>query len=134
MTKALRILNLEDCPADTELIGHAMRKAGLEFTLLRVETRALFVTQLEEFQPDIIIADYRLPEFDGMQAMAIAKEKAPLTPFIFVTGTLGEDVIVETLKNGATDYIIKDRLNRLPNAVLQAVEKQEALAKRAQAE
>ncbi len=134
MTKVLRILHLEDSPADAELIGHVLRKAGLEVTLLRVENRALFVTQLEEFQPDIIIADYRLPKFDGMQALAIATEKAPLTPFIFVTGTLGEDVIVETLKNGATDYVLKDRMNRLPNAVLQAVEKKEALAKRAQAE
>ena len=132
--KLLRILHLEDSLADAELIEHVLRKAGLEVNLLRVETCSMFVTQLEEFQPDIIIADYRLPEFDGMQALAIAREKVPLTPFIFVTGALGEDVAVETLKNGATDYIIKDRLTRLPSAVLQAVEKQEAFAMRFQAE
>ncbi|WP_262967291.1 HD domain-containing phosphohydrolase [Methylobacter psychrophilus] len=132
MTKLLRILHLEDSPADAELIRHLLRKAGLDVTLLRVETRDQFVAQLEEFKPDLILADYHLPEFDGLQALAIARQKVPLIPFIFVTGIMGEDIAIETLKKGASDYIIKDRLARLPTAIKQALEKQQQLTKRVQ--
>ena len=133
MTTLLRILHLEDSPADAELVGHVLRKAGLDATLLRVETRAQFIAQLEEFKPDLILADYKLPEFDGLQALALAREKNPLTPFIFVTGVMGEETAIETLKNGASDYIIKDRLSRLPNAIRQALERHQELVKRTQA-
>jgi CheY-like chemotaxis protein len=79
MTKLLRILHLEDSPADAELVEHVLRKAGFDVTLLRVESHTDFVAGLESLQPDIILADYSLPTFDGMQALAIAREKYPLT-------------------------------------------------------
>jgi PAS domain S-box-containing protein len=134
MTKLLRILHLEDSPADAELVEHVLRKAGFDVTLLRVESHTDFIAGLESLQPDIILADYRLPIFDGMQALAIAREKYSLTPFIFVTGMMGEEASIQMLKNGASDYIIKDRLTRLPNAIRQALEKQKEIARRIQSE
>jgi len=130
MTKLLRILHLEDSPADAELVEHVLCKAGFDVTLLRVESHTDFVAGLESLQPDIILADYSLPTFDGMQALAIAREKYPLTPFIFVTGMMGEEASIQMLKNGASDYIIKDRLMRLPNAIRQVLEKQKEIARR----
>lgn len=134
MTKLLRILHLKDSPADAELVEHVLRKAGFDVTLLRVESHTDFVAGLEVLQPDIILADYSLPTFDGMQALAIAREKYPLTPFIFVTGMMGEEASIQMLKNGASDYIIKDRLTRLPNAIRQALDKQKEIARRIQSE
>ncbi len=120
--KPLRILILEDVPADAELIQHELRKAGLVFTAERVETRKDFVRAIEECAPNIILADYKLPQFDGLAALAIVHEKCPETPFVFVTGTLGEERAVEALKQGADDYVLKDRLSRLAPSVLHALE------------
>jgi signal transduction histidine kinase len=117
----LRILLLEDNSPHAELVEHNLRGSGLKFRLVRVETQEGFVDQLEQFAPHMILSDYALPAFDGYAALAIAKERAPNTPFIFVTGTMGEEVAIETLKNGATDYVLKTRLARLGPAVQRAL-------------
>lgn len=118
----LHILILEDVPTDAELMQHELHKAGLVFTAVRVANQDDFVRMLKEFAPDIVLADYTLPGFDGMAALAIVREQYPEIPFVFVTGTLGEERAVEALKNGAVDYILKDRLPRLVSAVQRALE------------
>jgi len=112
---------VEDDPADAELIRHALRKDGLSFTLERVETGEDYLRALQKAPPDVILSDYALPTFDGYAALAIAQKSCPEVPFIFVTGTMGEEVAIETLKNGATDYVLKLRLSRLAPAVLRAL-------------
>src|SRR4051812_12039330 len=103
--RELRILLLEDNEPHAELVEHFLRESGLTFSLVRVETREGFEDQLEQRMPDMILSDYALPAFDGYAALAIAKKRAPHVPFIFVTGTMGEEVAIETLKSGATDYV-----------------------------
>jgi signal transduction histidine kinase len=119
--RELRILLLEDNAPHAELVEHFLRTSGLKFQLTRVETREGFMEQIERHPPDMILSDYALPTFDGYTALAIAKEKVPNIPFIFVTGTMGEEVAIETLKNGATDYVLKTRLARLGPAVQRAL-------------
>jgi signal transduction histidine kinase len=120
-TRELRILLLEDNAPHAELVEHFLRDSGLRFKVTRVETRDAFIEQLEQHTPDMILSDYALPSFDGYAALAIAKEKVPNIPFIFVTGTMGEEVAIETLKSGATDYVLKTRLARLGPAVQRAL-------------
>jgi signal transduction histidine kinase len=120
-SRDLRILLLEDNAPHAELVEHFLRDGGLKFHLTRVETREAYVEQLEQHPPDMILSDYALPSFDGYAALAIAKEKVPNIPFIFVTGTMGEEVAIETLKSGATDYVLKTRLARLGPAVQRAL-------------
>jgi signal transduction histidine kinase len=119
--RELRILLLEDNAPHAELVEHFLRESGLRFTLIRVETREAFEEQLDLRVPDMILSDYALPSFDGYAALEIAKRRVPNTPFIFVTGTMGEEVAIETLKNGATDYVLKTRLGRLGPAVQRAL-------------
>ncbi len=130
----LHILLLEDAPADAELNEHVLRKAGVLFDSLRVDTREAFVAALDTFCPDVILADYHLPGFDGLEALTIVRNKLPDVPYIFVSGTLGEDRAVETIRRGATDYILKDRLARLPEAVQRALKDKETIRQRHQAE
>lgn len=118
---SLRILLLEDNVPHAELIEHFLREAGLTFTLTRVDSREAYVEQIDRQETDMILSDYALPAFDGYAALAIARERAPDIPFIFVTGTMGEEVAIETLKNGATDYVLKTRLGRLGPAVHRAL-------------
>ena len=125
MNKELRILILEDVPTDTELVEYELRKAEISFTSKRVETREDFIKALEEYAPDLILSDHTLPSFDGMEALKIAKEKSPDAPFIFVTGSLGEEGAIETLKSGATDYVLKDNLSRLAPSVRRALREAE---------
>jgi PAS domain S-box-containing protein len=134
MKEELRILIVEDVPADALLEERALRQAGLVFQAKRVETEDEFTAEVETFKPDAILADYNLPSFDGMAALAIAKEKCPEVPFIVVTGSLGDERAVETLKQGATDYVLKDRLVKLPLAVKRALEEASEHARRKQAE
>lgn len=122
MNRALRILLLEDSTTDAELNERELRKAGVVFTALRVETLAGFTSALDDFKPDIILADYHLPGFDGLRALEVAHESHADIPFIFVTGAMGEERAVDSIKHGATDYIIKDRLARLPSALQRALE------------
>jgi PAS domain S-box-containing protein len=122
MDKELRILILEDVPADAELEEHELRKAGLVFTSKVVATRKAFLQALDEFIPDLILSDYELPSFDGLEALRIAKEKCPDVPFILVTGKLGEEFVIETLKKGLTDYVLKGNLKRLVPVINRALE------------
>jgi len=112
---------LEDNPTDSELAGHTLRRGGVKFTSTRVETEHDFIRELDKNPPDLILSDYALPGFDGYAALDIAKRKAPHIPFIFVTGTMGEEVAIETLKSGATDYVMKHRLARLVPSVHRAL-------------
>jgi len=125
MESPLYILMLEDSLSHVELAKHALRVAGFQFTSVRVETKAEFERKLDEKAPDLILSDYALPTFDGLAALAIAKQKVPDVPFIFVTGTMGEEVAIETLKIGATDYVLKTRLSRLGPAVQRALRERE---------
>jgi two-component system, sensor histidine kinase and response regulator len=120
--RPLRLLLLEDNPADAELNVRVLHRAGLEFESRRVEAREDFLAALDDFQPDAILADFGLPRFDGLTALRLTRERDADRPFIFVTGALGEEGAVELLRNGANDYILKDRLTRLPDALTRALE------------
>jgi signal transduction histidine kinase len=130
----LRILINEDTPADADLLEYAIRKAGIDFVSTRVETRAAFLGALQESTPDVIISDYSLPTFDGMQALELAKEHVPFTPFIIATGALNEETAVECLKAGADDYVLKDRMIRIGPAIEAALSKKKALLEKQRAE
>ena len=125
---------LEDDAADAELTRFALRKGGVHFSIARVETRQEYINELEGKPPELILSDYSLPGFDGYMALNIAREKCPETPFIFVTGTMGEEVAIETLKSGATDYVLKTRLSRLVPAVHRALRETQVRAERRKAE
>lgn len=117
----LRILLLEDMPTDAELVEATLREEGLSFIAKRVDTRDAFIRALEEFRPDIILADYKLPSFDGSSALQIARQQYPTIPVVMVTGAVGDEVAIELLKQGAMDYVLKDRLARLGPAVRRAL-------------
>ena len=134
LEKSLRVLILEDVPSDAELVERGLRSAGVEFISTRVDSQDSFREALDRFVPEIILADYLLPAFDGESALAIAREKVPNVPFIFVTGALGEERAVALLKSGATDFVLKDRLVRLPLCVKRALEEVEEKRQRQQAE
>jgi len=125
---------LEDDEADAELTKFALRKGGVSFSVVRVETRADYLKELENHRPSLILSDYSLPGFNGHDALAIAQERCPETPFIFVTGTMGEEVAIETLKSGATDYVLKTRLSRLMPAVTRAMREAQDRAEHRRAE
>ncbi|MCI0394527.1 MAG: PAS domain S-box protein [Chloroflexi bacterium] len=134
MNSDLRILMLEDVPTDAELAERMLRKNGLVFTAQRVESEAAFVRALESFAPHLILADYSLPSFDGLSALTIARRKRPDVPFILISATLGEERAIEALKLGATDYVVKQRLERLPSVVERALREVEERRERQQAE
>ncbi|MGC3958092.1 MAG: response regulator [Verrucomicrobiota bacterium] len=120
-SKEVQILSLEDVPEDALLIDHELRKSGLAFHTRRVDSRVAFLQELENCPPDVILADHGIPAFDGFTALAIAQEKCPNTPFIFVTGSLGEEKLIEVFENGATDCVLKRRLSRLPLVLQRAL-------------
>src|SRR5438874_530237 len=105
----LRILHLEDSPLDAELVQASLDDGGLPGVIRRVETRDEFAAALAAGPYDVILADYSLPAFDGISALTIARAVCPETPFLFVSGALGEEAAIETLKRGATDYVLKGR-------------------------
>jgi PAS domain S-box-containing protein len=121
MAEEIRVLILEDVPLDAELIETQLKREGLQFTSRIVEKEEDYSRELVEFQPSIILADHSLPQFDGITAMNMAREITPNTPFIFVSGKIGEDFAVEMLKEGATDYVLKNNLTKLPHAVKRAL-------------
>jgi PAS domain S-box-containing protein len=121
MKSPLRILHLEDDPRDAELVRETLETGGIVCHVARVETQPDFIGSLEEGGFDLILADHTLPAFDGLSALTITREKWPHVPFIFVAGTLGEDVAIEALKVGATDYVLKTRLSRLVPSVKRAL-------------
>jgi PAS domain S-box-containing protein len=118
----LRVLILEDNPADAEMVTRELRRAKLEVSPLIVAGRGEFSRALSEFQPQVILSDFKLPAFDGLTALSIARAQAPEVPFIFVSGSIGEERAIETLALGASDYIFKDNLARLAPAVRRLVE------------
>src|SRR6266566_443973 len=130
---ALRILLLEDVPADAALVERHLTKSGLEFVSQRVDTRARFEQALREFVPDIILSDHGLPGFDGSAALELVNERFPTLPVILVTGSLNEEKAVEFMKAGAADYILKDHLTRLPEAIQRAIRERRLREEREQA-
>ena len=131
---AIRILILEDEAWDAELAQRLLRDAGLAFAAVVVDTRASFVEQMAAFRPDIILSDYHLPGFSGQEALEIAQEHYPDIPFIFWSGVLGDEAAVELIKQGATDYVLKDRPARLPSVILRALAEVEQRARLANLE
>jgi signal transduction histidine kinase len=123
----IRILLLEDNPTDADLVRHALRAGGLSFSCEHVDNKNAFIRRLEKSPPELILADFSLPTLDGYTALEIAQKICPDVPFIFVTGTLGEEVAIETLKKGATDYVLKHRLSRLVPSVHRAMRETEGL-------
>ena len=134
MKKGLRILLLEDNSTDADLIHHTLRRGGLTFELECVDNKGDFARQLRESPPDLILSDFSLPGFDGYSELALAQQECPGTPFIFVTGTMGDEVAIETLKKGATDYVLKHRLSRLVLSVSRALREAKERAERRPAE
>lgn len=121
----LRLLLLEDNVLDAELTLAELESAGFDFTWTRVENETDYRSELARCCPDLILADYSLPAFDGATALDIARESCPQVPFIFVSGALGEELAIETLKRGATDYVLKQRLQRLGPSVHRALREAE---------
>jgi PAS domain S-box-containing protein len=125
MKSPLRILYLEDDARDVELVQETLAADGIDCQITRVEAEADFVGALEQGGFDLILADYTLPSFDGLSALKIARSGWPQLPLIFVSGTLGEEVAIEALKIGATDYVFKTRLSRLVPSVRRALREAE---------
>ncbi len=132
--RRVRILILEDEAWDAELAQRLLRDAGLTLAAVVVDTRASFVEQMAAFRPDIILSDYHLPGFSGREALKIAQERYPDVPFIIWSGVLGDEAAVELIKQGATDYVLKDRTARLPSAILRALAEVEQRARLANLE
>jgi PAS domain S-box-containing protein len=121
MADLLHVLILEDREADAELMLHALRKDGFEPDWQRVETETAYLAALEK-NPDLVLADWSLPQFSGQRALKLIQERMLEIPFIIVSGSIGEDVAVEAMRDGAADYLIKDRLARLGGSVRRALE------------
>jgi PAS domain S-box-containing protein/putative nucleotidyltransferase with HDIG domain len=117
----LQVLVLEDRPVDAELILHELKRSGYQYISKRVDTQADYLKALED-TPDIILADFSLPQFTAMQALHLLQERGLDIPFVVVTGTTSEEAAVETMKQGAADYLLKDRLGRLTQAVERALQ------------
>ncbi|BAM70067.1 sensory transduction histidine kinase [Methanothermobacter sp. CaT2] len=116
-----RILILEDVPLDVELMEREIRQAGIEFISETVDNEEDFIRAIDEFRPDVILADHSLPSFDGLSALSIARERCPWVPFIFVSGKIGEEFAVDALKAGATDYVLKSNFSKVPIAIRRAI-------------
>jgi signal transduction histidine kinase/CheY-like chemotaxis protein len=134
MSSPLRILYLEDDPKDAELVQASLEAEDVACDVTRVETQPEFFDLLQQGGFDLILADYTLPSFDGISALKITKEIRPEVPFIFVSGTLGEEVAIEALKVGATDYVFKTRLSRILPSVQRALREAEERTERKRAE
>jgi PAS domain S-box-containing protein len=127
----LRILYLEDDPQDAELVQAMLEGEGVTCLVTRVETQQDFLASLEQDGFDLILADYSLPSFDGISALKLAVDRRPELPFIFVSGKMGEEVAIEALKIGATDYVLKTRLSRILPSVQRALREGQERAERA---
>ena len=131
---ALRILILEDVPTDAELVKRELRKAGFKFTARWINNKNDFLSQLEEFSPDIVLSDYSMPQFNGMEALVLVKERFPSTPLIIVTGAMNEETAVECMKAGAADYVIKENMARLGQAVVKVLKNKRTREEKGRAE
>jgi signal transduction histidine kinase len=129
----LRIVHLEDDPLDRELVAHALRGDGVDCLIVPAGTRAAFEAALAE-RPDVILSDMSLPDFDGISAQQVALRRWPQVPFLYVSGSMGEEAAIERLKAGATDYVLKHRLEKLATAVRRAVREADDRSHRVDAE
>ena len=134
MKKPIHILQLEDTPNDTLLVQMLLEREGYVCDMVRVETRGDFTAALQNSHFDLILSDMKLPAFDGIEALKIAKAMVPETPFILVSGTMGEETAIDSLLQGATDYVLKTRMARLVPAVRRALEESAERANRRRAE
>ena len=132
--RSARILILEDEAWDAALAQRLLVSAGLSLVAVVVDTKASFIEQMAAFRPDIILSDYHLPGFNGQEALKIAQELHPDIPFIIWSGVLGDEAAVELIKQGATDYVLKDRPARLPSVILRALAEVEQRARLANLE
>jgi diguanylate cyclase (GGDEF)-like protein/PAS domain S-box-containing protein len=133
--REIRVLIVEDAPADAELCQRELRRAGIRFTARCVEREPEFERALIEFTPDLILSDFSMPTaFDGLAALDLTRAKSTDIPFVFVSGTIGEDRAVEAMRRGATDYVLKDRLGRLGPVVRRAMQEAEERKARRKAE
>lgn len=127
MIEPLKILILEDSPEDLDLVERELKRGGIDFISIVVKKRAEYEKALHEFQPDVILSDHSLPQFNSIEAMEIWKAFQKSTnvsiPFILITGSVSEEFAVQSIKAGAHDYILKDRLKRLPSSIKSALEK-----------
>src|ERR1700744_5216028 len=123
MDGLLKILHLEDMATDAELVHYTLKKGELPFERLVVDNRADYEQALKNFAPHIILSDHSLPSFNSLDDLKLLKESGLDVPFILVTATISEEFAVEIMKEGAADYILKDRMKRLPNAIQNALEK-----------
>ncbi|MGH8370267.1 MAG: GAF domain-containing protein, partial [Gammaproteobacteria bacterium] len=130
----LKALIVEDVATEAELAVRELRQSGIYLDTHIVQDEAALRDGLSAFHPDIILSDFTLPQFDGMRALRIAREVSPDIPFIFVSGTIGEERAIEALRQGASDYVLKTNLKRLPQAIRQAIERRQLEAERLQAE
>ncbi len=125
---------IEDEARDAMLVEHTLKAGGFRFSFKRVDTEITFQEELRTFKPSLILSDHGLPSFDGFAALAIAQQKAPDVPFIFVTGSLGEEMAIKALKSGATDFVLKYHLTTLPPAIHRALRQAEFRTQRRHAE
>jgi PAS domain S-box-containing protein len=134
MKQSVRVLHLEDSPRDAELIQRKLKIGGLACEIVRVDSKEGFESALAKDVYDVILCDHNLPDYDGRSALALAQEKLPSVPVISLSGTLGEEEAVECLKHGATDYVLKHRLERLVPAMRRALREAEEHRARLSAE
>src|SRR5271166_3540486 len=130
----LRVLHIEDNKLDAELVAQALRKGGFSGSVVVVQAEAEFERQLRLHRPDIVLADYNLPQWKGMEALEVLRRQGLDIPLIMVSGALGDVAAVDCIKRGATDYVLKDGLARLPEAVRRALQEKTQLRARRQAE
>jgi signal transduction histidine kinase len=121
--KKIKILHLEDLPSDAEMVERELKKSNLPFETRIAKNKKEYINTLENFAPDVILSDHSLPSFDSISALKILKKSAHKIPFILVTATMPDEGALDVVKEGADDYILKDRLSRLPVAILNCLEK-----------
>ncbi|MFL5753361.1 MAG: ATP-binding protein [Bacteroidia bacterium] len=132
--KRLKILMLEDSPSDAGLIQHRLKQEKIDFTAKVIETGEQLIDALKNYDPDIILSDHSLPQFNSFEALTICREYNYKKPFILVTGTVSEEFAAHCIKEGADDYLLKDKLTRLPSAIFNALNKKEALRENEEAQ
>jgi len=130
----LRVLHVEDSQPDADLVARALRKGGLSVSVAVVQTEAEFLRQVRSHCPDVVVADYNLPQWKGMEALNVLQREGLDIPLVLVSGALGDVTAVECIKQGATDYVLKDGLARLPEAIRRALQEKRLLRMRRQAE
>src|SRR5690348_3622284 len=121
MKRELSVLLLEDNPVDVELIQAILESEGFNLTVTQVDSENGFRSALQNLKPDLIISDFSLPSYNGQSALIAAREISPAVPFIFFSGTIGEEAAIDALKMGATDYVLKQNPKRLVAAIDRAV-------------